>query len=84
MVAKIVGLGDVISGISKKTARDYHGQSVHLVYSKPGVTGEAVMEQYLSFMELAQPPKLKVNDEIYLDFDSNGRLLSFEVVAPEK
>lgn len=84
MLAKIVGLGDVISGVSKKTGREYCGQSAHLTFPKPGVNGVAVMEQFLSFMELPQPPKLKVNDEVYLDYDSSGRLLGFEVATPEK
>lgn len=84
MVAKIAGMGDIIQGVSKKTGREYHGQSVYLTYPKPGVAGVAVMEQFLSFMELPQIPKLKVNDEIYLDFDASGRLLGFEAATPEK
>lgn len=84
MRAKIVGLGEVIQGTSKKTGREYFGQSAHLTLQKPGVTGVAVMEQFLSYLELDQPPKLAVGADLLLDFDQTGRLLAFAVAPPEK
>lgn len=82
MLATIIGMGDIIQGTSKKTGKLYFGQSLNLSFTKPGITGVAVMEQFVSFLELDQPPKFKVNDTIYLDFDSNGRLLGFELDTP--
>ena len=82
MLATIIGMGDIIQGTSKKTGKPYFGQSLNLSFTKPGITGVAVMEQFVSFLELDQPPKFKVKDTIYLDFDSNGRLLGFELDTP--
>jgi len=80
MVAKIVGMGDVIQGTSKKSGREYFGQSLSLTYEKPGMNGVAVLEQFVSFLGMDKPPVYKLGQELYLDFDSQGRLLGVEPV----
>lgn len=78
MVAKVIGMGDVIQGTSKKTGREYLGQTLCMTYEKPNVTGLAVMEQFISFLGMEKQPVYKLGQELYLDFDSQGRLLGVE------
>ncbi len=80
MVAKIVGMGDVIQGTSKKNGREYFGQSLSLTYEKPNVTGVAVLEQFVSFLEMDKQPAFKLGQEVVLDFDPQGHLMSVEPV----
>ena len=83
MYGKIVGLGAVIEGVSKKTGKAYRGQTVFLNYKKRGVDGMAVKDQFVSFLDMDKVPAFKVGQEIYLDYDDSGYLLDVEI-APEK
>ena len=83
MYGKIVGLGSVIEGVSKKTSKAYKGQNIHFTYKKRGVDGMAVKEQFVSFLDMDKSPAFKVGQEVFLDYDDSGYLLDIEV-APEK
>lgn len=84
MYTKIVGVGPEIEGTSKKTGNLYHGQSLYMTHTKRDVSGYAVKEQFVSFMDMAKPPVFKVGDEVFMDFDDRGYLLSIEIVPPAK
>lgn len=84
MYAKIVGAGPVVKGTSKKTGNSYHGQTLHMIHTKKGVSGHAVKEQFVSFQDMETTPTFKVGDDVFLDFDDHGFLLEIEVVTSAK
>lgn len=84
MMAKIIGMGPVIQGKSKRTGRDYYGQMLELTYNKRGVQGIAVKEQFISFFDLEEIPSFNLNQEIFLDYDDSGFLLEFEIMGSQK
>ena len=85
MYGKITGMGAVVKGDkSKKTGNPYHGQTIYLTYSKRGVEGLAVKEQFVSFLGMPKPPIFKLHEEVFLDFDDSGFLLEVEVITPGK
>lgn len=84
MYGKVVGLGPVIRGTSKKTGKPFLGQTLHLTFKKRGVEGTAVKTQYVDFQNMDSPPAIKLGDEVFLDYDDSGYLLEFDMVSPEK
>lgn len=84
MYGKIAGLGPVVKGESKKTGKPYHGQTIYLTYDKRGIEGQAAKEQFVSFIDMPNPPAFKLNQDVFLDFDDSGYLLEVEVIVPEK
>ncbi|WP_304433543.1 hypothetical protein [Acutalibacter muris] len=84
MYAKIVGYSQVIEGVSKKTGKPFRGQTLQMMYERRGIEGHAVKEQFISFLDMETPPVFKVGQDVFMDFDDKGFLLSLEVVPPEK
>ncbi len=84
MYGKVVGVGQVIEGTSKRTGKPYHGQTIHMLCEKRDVEGHAAREQFVNFLDVDKPPLFKLGDTVFMDFDEKGYLLSLEVVPPEK
>lgn len=83
MKAVIMGVSEIFRGEqSKRTGKPYHGQQVHVAYSKRGIEGQAVLTQYVDYVGLDVIPSYKPGDTVSLDFDDNGRLLDIEPVTP--
>ena len=55
-----------------------------MAYNRAGVEGQAVKEQYVSFLDMDKPPVFKVGSEVFLDYDDKGYVLSCEIVTAEK
>lgn len=84
MYGKIVGMGQVIEGTSKKTGKTYHGQTIHMLCEKRGVKGHAAKEQFVNFLDMEKPPVFKIGDNVFMDFDDKGFMLTLEIIPPEK
>lgn len=84
MYGKIVGMEQVIEGTSKKNGKPYHGQKVYLLCEKRGVEGHATMDQYVNFLDMEKPPVFKIGDDVFMDFDDEGYMLSLEIIPPGK
>lgn len=84
MYGKIVGMGQVIEGTSKKTGKPYHGQTIHMLCEKRGVEGHAAKEQFVNFLDMEKPPVFKIGDNVFMDFDDKGFMLTLEIIPPGK
>lgn len=84
MYAKIIGLGPAVQGVSQKSGKPYNGRKLYLAYDRAGVEGQAVKEQFVSFLDMDRPPIFKIGSDVFLDYDDQGFLLSFEMITPEK
>ncbi len=82
MIAKLIGKDKILQGeASKKTGRPYHCQTMYFTHSKIGVDGQAVRQQFISFLDFPSALSLSVGDTVSLDFDGDGNLLGVDLVT---
>lgn len=80
MTVEIAGVGPIVQGKSKKTGRDYYGQSISFIHARKGIQGSDVSKQFISFQELEEIPNFKPGQQVFLDYDNNGYLLDFQIL----
>lgn len=83
MLSAIAGMTATRKGIGKKSGAPYHGRRLHLIYQRPDVEGEAVLEQYIDFQTFTELP-FKVGDTVSLDFDQAGNMIDIKIIPPAK
>jgi hypothetical protein len=82
MVAKLIGKDKMLQGdSSKKSGKPYHCQTMYFTHSKVGVEGQAVRQQFISFLDFPNALSFSVGDTITLDFDGEGTLLGVDLVT---
>lgn len=80
MVAKLIGKDKMLQGAaSKKSGKPYHCQTMYFTHTKVGVEGQAVRQQFISFLDFPNALSFNVGDAVTLDFDGEGNLLGVEV-----
>lgn len=82
MVAKLIGKDKMLQGdAGKKSGKPYHCQTMYFTHSKVGVEGQAVRQQFISFLDFPNALSLNVGDSVTLDFDGDGNLLGVDVIT---
>ena len=82
MVAKLIGKDKMLQGTaSKKSGKPFHCQTMYFTHNKVGVDGQAVRQQFISFLDFPNALTFAVGDTISLDFDGEGNLLGVDLVT---